>query len=107
MWGGTGTGWATKGCAVKLGAAALVALFSGVGCLAGQLRLPFQITVTLQPPAVVCVATTHGLTTPTIICSGDGLRSENSGWAQGDYGEFSSRLVATRDIEYIETTVSW
>ena len=75
---------------------------------AGQLRIPLQITINLQPPAVVCTAVTNASSTPSINCVGGALVPIGlSGSATSDYGEFSSRVIATKELEYIETTVSW
>lgn len=94
--------------ALKCGAIGLGVLVASAACPAGQLRTAVRITINLQPPEVVCTAVTNGSTTPSINCVGGipvPLRDAQS--AATDYGEFSSRLVATKEVEYIETTVSW
>ena len=104
--------WASRSAirwrSVKSGVIGLVVLIAGTACPAGTLRIPIQITINLQPPEVVCTAVTNGSTTPSINCVGAVLvPTLDAQSAASDFGAFSSRLVATQDIEYIETTVSW
>lgn len=98
---------ATRWRFTKLGALGLGALVASAAW-AGQLQVPIRITINLQRPEVVCTAVSNGSTTPSINCVGQVVvPSLHAQSTASDYGEFSSRLVATRDIEYIETTVSW
>ena len=90
-------------CSLRRGAVGFGILMGSLGCAAGQLQIPIRITINVQPPesGVVCTAITFGAT-PLINCVGGAPQS-----VAGDWGELSSRLVATKDVEYVETTVSW